>query len=86
MREEHLDLLAPFLGDFVECVGRAAAGKVAHHLVFSALEAARVAVGAAFCFQRASQDARFTKASHCNGTTNGRLGTNSNRVVVMRRH
>lgn len=54
MREEHLDFLAPPRGDLVECGGRAAARKVAHHLVFPALEAARVAVGAAFCFQGAS--------------------------------
>ena len=51
MREEHLDFLSPLLGDLIECGGRAAAGKITHDLVFPTLEAADIAVGAAFSFK-----------------------------------
>lgn len=62
MREEHLDFLATFLGGLVECGGHTTAGKITHHLVFSTLEAARVAVRAALRLQRASLTVRLCRA------------------------
>ena len=62
MREQHLNLLAPFLRDFVKRRRRATASKITHHLVFPALKAAGIAVRAALRLQWASLTARLCRA------------------------
>lgn len=62
MREQHLNFLAPFLRDLVERRRRATSRKITHHLVFSALKAASIAVRATLRLQGASLTVRLCRA------------------------